>query len=594
MPLAPDEVPEAASLWLWLEAGEDATTAALNDNDPVVTWEDLHTSNHDVTQGTAANRPILKAGVLNGFDIVRFDGSNDFLLNGANPNLNDRSLIAVVAIAASPVNTRNSVLFVNNVAVQPMHFMARNTDANGNVVGIRQATTEFNTNDVLPADGSFHVIEYFYDPAGPNERAKIWIDTVLQLDVAATLADAGASTEINVGAGTAGSALKGDIAALAFYHNGISENSMHEVAAYFGQKYGLFALADAKGRIADMFFEYPEIPAKGRLAGMRLEFPEPTRGRIANVFFNTPERSVARISRVRFQFPLVPAKGRLSSVRLETPTIDRVGRLSSLFFLLPDSATRGRISGVRLVTPAFNRIGRIGSLRLVLPSPAPGTGGPLPDTPDNPGGIDPDTGRPVLIEFNRMLPVIFTTAPDSPRGKQSWAHTGGVQARSVASAGMQWIEEYQPRYMTDQELWAFVAYCRDLAQNERLFMIKPTEPLRSTVFGSFSGTPVVAGSGQTGYNLTTAGWTGTLLAGNLVQIAGIHTVYELVTDATSANPVLQINPQIRQGGEPADGAQLFLGPDVRVRAKIDTIGWPDIRADETHLIGLRIGFRECP
>lgn len=594
MPLAPDQVPEATSLWLWLEAGEDASTAALNDNDPVATWGDLSAAGHDVTQGTAGNRPVLKAGILNGLDIVRFDGSNDHLINTANPNVNDKSCIAVIAIASSPGTGRQTPVGIPGTAT--FQFLARESDANGNDVGFVDGASEWGSGYVLPADGIFHVVEWTTDPAGTYPTGKykrIWVDQDEKLDIEQGTAT-GTHSDLIVGAATTGANfLKGDIAALAFYHNAISESSLHEVAAYFGQKYGMFALPDSRGRIHTWDLEVPGQGPRARIHSWSLATPEPERARIHSWAFEAPLPNRARIHAWDLEAPL-PARARLHAWRFETEDPNRRARIYAWSLVTPSASARARIHAWNLVVPVFDRRGRLHAWRLVIPSPAPGTGGPLPDTPETPGGMDPDTGRPVLIQFNRMLPVVFTTAPDSPRGKQSWAHTGGVQARSVASAGLQWVEEYQPRYMTDQGLWAFVAYCRDLAQNERLFMIQPTEPLRSTVFGSISGTPVVSGAGQTGYNLTTSGWTGTLLAGNLVQIDGIHTIFELVTDVTSASPIFQLNPQIRQGGEPQDGAQIFLGPDVRLRAKIDTIEWPDVRAEEIHLIGLRIGFRECP
>src|SRR5687767_7057806 len=65
-----------AGLQLWLKA--DAITG-LSDADPVTTWEDSHTSNHDATQATGAAKPIYKTGIVNGKPVVRFDGVDDFL-----------------------------------------------------------------------------------------------------------------------------------------------------------------------------------------------------------------------------------------------------------------------------------------------------------------------------------------------------------------------------------------------------------------------------------------------------------------------------------------------------------------------------------
>jgi hypothetical protein len=66
-----------ANLAMWLKA--DAVGGGLANDDPVVTWEDAHTSNKDATQGTAGKRPVYKTNIINGLPVVRFDASDDSL-----------------------------------------------------------------------------------------------------------------------------------------------------------------------------------------------------------------------------------------------------------------------------------------------------------------------------------------------------------------------------------------------------------------------------------------------------------------------------------------------------------------------------------
>ena len=82
-----DFVPTTISgLKLWLDASDsstlfDATTggSAVAANGGVARWEDKSGNSHHVTQSTSAARPLRKTGVQNGRDVVRFDGSNDFM-----------------------------------------------------------------------------------------------------------------------------------------------------------------------------------------------------------------------------------------------------------------------------------------------------------------------------------------------------------------------------------------------------------------------------------------------------------------------------------------------------------------------------------
>ena len=50
----------------------------FKDGDAITTWADSH-GTFDVTQGTAANRPLLKKFIQNNHHVLRFDGSNDYL-----------------------------------------------------------------------------------------------------------------------------------------------------------------------------------------------------------------------------------------------------------------------------------------------------------------------------------------------------------------------------------------------------------------------------------------------------------------------------------------------------------------------------------
>ena len=71
---APDSI---SNLELWLKA--DAISG-LNDGDGVTTWNDQSGNSRNFTQGTAANKPSYKTSILNGYPVVRFNGSSHHLL----------------------------------------------------------------------------------------------------------------------------------------------------------------------------------------------------------------------------------------------------------------------------------------------------------------------------------------------------------------------------------------------------------------------------------------------------------------------------------------------------------------------------------
>lgn len=71
---------DIAGLQVWLKA--DAITG-LSDNDPVTTWEDSSSANHDATQATGGNKPTYQTNELNSLPVVRFDGTDDYLRTGS-------------------------------------------------------------------------------------------------------------------------------------------------------------------------------------------------------------------------------------------------------------------------------------------------------------------------------------------------------------------------------------------------------------------------------------------------------------------------------------------------------------------------------
>lgn len=55
-----------------------ADSLVLTDGDPIATWVDVSGNNNDATQGNALYQPTFQTNEINGFPVVRFDGTNDF------------------------------------------------------------------------------------------------------------------------------------------------------------------------------------------------------------------------------------------------------------------------------------------------------------------------------------------------------------------------------------------------------------------------------------------------------------------------------------------------------------------------------------
>jgi hypothetical protein len=203
------------NLALWLKA--DAIVG-LNDNDPVTTWEDSSSENNDATQGTAANKPLYKTGIINGLPVVRFDASNDFMDTPDN------------AFVANPFSI--FMVFSGTIAAGTHRAINDNGGAN---FGIGTDTA-----DIIVFNGAFIgaaglvnddpiLVTYIHDGA----NASFWVDTVL----AGTNAQANTPGRIRLSA-PAGDVLNGDIAEVIAYTADMTAQRV-AIETYLNTKYNL-------------------------------------------------------------------------------------------------------------------------------------------------------------------------------------------------------------------------------------------------------------------------------------------------------------------------------------------------------------------
>lgn len=100
---------DIAGLQLWL----DAQTLAGADASAVATWADQSGNSRDATQATGASRPLLKTGILNGKQVVRFDGTDDYLATASFARPVDFTLFCVYRFASATNQGFGSVIAQN-------------------------------------------------------------------------------------------------------------------------------------------------------------------------------------------------------------------------------------------------------------------------------------------------------------------------------------------------------------------------------------------------------------------------------------------------------------------------------------------------
>jgi hypothetical protein len=99
-----------SGLQLWLDAS-DATTlfnatsggSLVAADGGVARWEDKSGNARHATQGTSGNRPLRKTTVQGGKDVLRFDGSNDFLTSTDFLDLSSGQAITLLVVCKRSV-----------------------------------------------------------------------------------------------------------------------------------------------------------------------------------------------------------------------------------------------------------------------------------------------------------------------------------------------------------------------------------------------------------------------------------------------------------------------------------------------------------
>ena len=112
-----------SGLFQWFDASDRATLfdatsggSAVADDGGVARWEDKSGNGYHLTQGTAGNRPTLRAAIRNGRSVLEYDGANSNLVSASITNeLNALSVFAVLLADTVGQNNLGSIWATNAV-----------------------------------------------------------------------------------------------------------------------------------------------------------------------------------------------------------------------------------------------------------------------------------------------------------------------------------------------------------------------------------------------------------------------------------------------------------------------------------------------
>jgi len=174
-----------------------------------------------------------------------------------------------------------------------------------------------------------------------------------------------------------------------------------------------------------------------------------------------------------------------------------------------------------------------------------------------------------------------------------------LEEQTQARDGQRWMIEanYPPMLRATAE--ALVAALVSLNGREGTFLFG--DSANKTPRGTATGTPLVNGGSQSGYDLVTDGWTnsitGILKAGDWLQVGtgSSSRLYKVMVDANSngsGQATLTLWPRISPLAVPADNAALTLSfPKGVFRLADDGQDW-DI--DEIHVYGVTFNAYSLP
>lgn len=220
--------PALSNLKLWLDAGVGVTK---DGNRYVSAWCDQSGSGNNAVQAVQENKPRFAENVINGYPVVRFDGTKDFVeASGVSGSMSNFTIIYVIKPG---VLTSNQVIAADGGWGQ---FEMHSADATGGAyAGTDLATrmTPTNTGTGIFTVNAVQMLEFtFGDGTG-----KLYKNGVLEASQAMTTPGNWAGFKLGE---NSISTINGDIAEVFVYNSVLSDSDRQTIESYLNGKYNIF------------------------------------------------------------------------------------------------------------------------------------------------------------------------------------------------------------------------------------------------------------------------------------------------------------------------------------------------------------------
>lgn len=232
----------------WIKANQGTSSAANGAN--ISVWNDFSGNALHLSQPTAAQQPIYRSNVMNGFPALQFDnatasGQNDYLIGPDSPLLDNTTGLTIFSVtqpttldgeARAMVSKRTGV----GVNESFMFFFYTNNYIFGDIVNI---DNRFSTSPNAYAVNTNYIVSFMYNGTLPTaQRSKIYNGNTLQ----ATAAETDASipdypSQLTVGCTHIGDPrpFGGYIAEVAIYREALNDTRRTIINNYLSAKYNI-------------------------------------------------------------------------------------------------------------------------------------------------------------------------------------------------------------------------------------------------------------------------------------------------------------------------------------------------------------------
>lgn len=233
---SPNSIPNIIA---WYDADDSTTlfedsagtTPALDNADVIGRWLDKSGNDYHVTQATTANKATLRLAVQNGKNVIRFDGTDDFLANAAFPDFGDIYTIFIVIKLDADGDTSQGVYSVSNGTYPTGFGMYQATNL---VSFMRGASASHDVGNVNRRDGNF----YIHSQTNTGTQNQFRTNAIASQTAAYTAPNPNTLNRLDIGRiNIAGWNFKGDMAELIIYNRNLSSDERNTVRDYLNMKW---------------------------------------------------------------------------------------------------------------------------------------------------------------------------------------------------------------------------------------------------------------------------------------------------------------------------------------------------------------------